>query len=1085
MEETTTFGISDHYGWYHKRPAKKIESYEEGYQYRGRPYSLGGDAGELADQIDRHYYAVLNYQKKDVLKEKLCKSTDGGTYFEGGESPLPNYDEIYATALFVDIDLKDAHKERSLPSEKKKIFSKVIEKMIKEFERLVGEDHVFLLDSVGGVYIFTAPGVTAPISDLNSKGKIFDELTDRMNDWIKKKRIEVLESVDGAEEICKMDAINNKNRQYKGPLSLHKEIDGVVHPIDTATVEYKLIRKEDVDSELISKVKEWCVDFTTVPENHRPLDKMISDLFPDFYEGDWKVALKTWVEEEKEKEKRRKKITEDRKERREERRKKNINLADLETTDNWCDVVDAVNRIDVKEIVKKYASDEFDTSNRSSEITFNPSWRESESGKSCAIPEGENRFIDNKVDKGGGPLKAYALGVGLISTPAEKLDGRTFWKAVEGLSEGGYDIPILEKGSPKPDLLVSVNKPDDVSDLPVEPILIDDRPRRRHVEKARKKTLDCLVDALESQENILIDALPSLGKSNGIIKAAKETHTPLTVLTDRGHKEQYKQIEEWCEDENLSYKRLPSFFQSCPTATGEHGEEWKDKVKDWYERGLTPQQIHKYCSPPCQKDGACPYSMAWNFDPEYYDVLIGHYLCAHLPKVTKKRTVVFDEFPEDAFEEKFSAEKLKKAISDYLQDEDRIPFQNITDLLENRDDEKRREKALEYLDGMKEKTPTWVLDSEETHSLTPTVIHALLEMVGDEDNTVNGYERKRYFDKNKHLTVLHNRATNRIHVMKPPNLYYCRQIIALDGTPIKEMWEISLGGARLEHRQVLDDSERKKYLKEGLNHHFIRTTEHMKPYSSGNYVNIESDRLLLQKLTELYDQRPSMITTKKAKDQYQEEGLLTFVDDHTHYGNLKGSNKLKKKRLGVVIGSNHCGDDYIKKWGAYQNEGVEREGRGEDTDYGDFGNKIYRHMTHNATLQAVMRFGRDGQGAVVYVETNTLPDWVPHETQPGVINIWSDGMKKVFSEAKKREEFTTKTIAKKIDLSKRQVRRCLNELEEKTDTLVKKKEGVAYKWINQGLNGINPGGDTELEGESPYQSPLEGPRPPDGIESRY
>jgi hypothetical protein len=104
----------------------------------------------------------------------------------------------------------------------------------------------------------------------------------------------------------------------------------------------------------------------------------------------------------------------------------------------------ALDTIDVRDVVKRHAADKYDTSNRAHEITFDPSWRRSGSGQSCAIPNSGNSFIDNGTNAGGGPVFAYALGEGLISGDADQsLSGSDFGKAVDAMRADGYQIPVL------------------------------------------------------------------------------------------------------------------------------------------------------------------------------------------------------------------------------------------------------------------------------------------------------------------------------------------------------------------------------------------------------------------------------------------------------------------------------------------------------------------------------------------------------------------------------------------------------------------------------------------------------------------
>ncbi len=111
---------------------------------------------------------------------------------------------------------------------------------------------------------------------------------------------------------------------------------------------------------------------------------------------------------------------------------------------------------------------------------------------------------------------------------------------------------------------------------------------------------------------VLIEALPSIGKSYGVVAWAAETGNPLTVLTAR--RDLYTQCEDCCEEHGLSYKRLPSFHVDCETANGTHGTAWATRVNKVYqEKSLFGGEIHAFAnelfgeSLPCQEDGACSF----------------------------------------------------------------------------------------------------------------------------------------------------------------------------------------------------------------------------------------------------------------------------------------------------------------------------------------------------------------------------------------------------------------------------------------------------------------------------------------------
>lgn len=271
---------------------------------------------------------------------------------------------------------------------------------------------------------------------------------------------------------------------------------------------------------------------------------------------------------------------------------------------------------------------------------------------------------------------------------------------------------------------------------------------------------------------------------------------------------------------------------------------------------------------------------------------------------------------------------------------------------------------------------------------------------------------------------------------------------------------------------MLQDEERAEYIRDALNLKIVRTSEHVKPYNSAGYVNIERDGALLEAIAEQHGQRPSVITTITAEDEYDAAGVLDLIDETKHYGNVLGSNEFDDTRLGAVIGSNHYGDDYIKKWGAYAGEAVERgEKRGADLSYSGFGDDILQHMREHDTLQAVMRFGRDGNGAVVYVHTDTLPEWVPLAGEGRVLTTWSDGMKDVVHALEDLGAATTAAIVEHptVDLSRQQVFDHLETLRERGVLTREQDEddGRRVVWLDDELHRIGEHGDVEPPDDRP------------------
>lgn len=479
-------------------------------------------------------------------------------------------------------------------------------------------------------------------------------------------------------------------------------------------------------------------------------------------------------------------------------------------------------------------------------------------------------------------------------------------------------------------------------------------------------------DAIQSYSAVLINSLPTTGKSHSTVKAIAVCDEPATILTGRGRVEMYEQYREWAKASDLETYKLPS-RTDCPVFRGEHGETQKQMVEQFVSNGAGVSEVHQHLSDElaCMGDDNCPYLRRWDFDPKDYDVLIGHYVHAHLTNVVAGRVVVIDEFPGAAYETELG-NGLPGWVSEWLD----IDW---TELLERRHDMDLRRRLVHHFvapNGTETVEPDPGLAFQGIHAHTPVAVATLLYG----DDLGNGFLSASFGD----IRTAFNRQTQTWHSLTPPDtLGYAKSIIGLDGTPTQVLWDLAMG-LGFDHRQVLDDSERRTYLKNTLGHEYVRTTPFVKtPGANGTYVNVAEDFTLFDEVLETHGEEPGLVTSRRALQKYKNEDEFQFDENEVlYYGNLLGSNKLADKQVGIVAYSQHPGDGFIQKWGGYYGDGVERrtiEGektRGVDLSYTGFGDDILTHMRENQTLQAVLRFGRTGKGARVYIHTNTLPEWV-------------------------------------------------------------------------------------------------------------
>jgi DNA-binding transcriptional ArsR family regulator len=593
-----------------------------------------------------------------------------------------------------------------------------------------------------------------------------------------------------------------------------------------------------------------------------------------------------------------------------------------------------------------------------------------------------------------------------------------------------------------------------------------------------------------------------MGKSYGAVAAAVETNTPVTILTGRGRKEQYGVLRDWAAQQGLDVGDkgqpngdvyvLPSFKKDCPTANGEAGDGWEELVGRWYAAGASPSHIHAYSRAvlehndeieaddiPCQHEGSCAYTRKWDFDPDDFEILIGHYSHGHRPKVVtgseRNRTVVLDEFPE-SYETELRGDSLRSAINQYLADHGRspsdgltddradddppaIPYRSFDDLLTHRDDADRREAAVAYLEyhgvDTDEDAALHYADGDgqgETpdHALAPLAIYTILATaVGG--TLGNGYYRTELPHDRAAVGVFDeggDDVANRfgVSLLRPPQaLDFADKVVALDGTPTVDMWELATG-LDFTHEVVLED-RRAEYVEAALGYRIVPTTDYVKPYNSDQHVNSGEDAALLEAITSHHDQRPAVVTTSTARYVWgnDDDNPITLDDDNNVvegpvsglkiYGNILGSNRFADEDLGVVVGSNHYGDGFIRRWGAYAGKAVQRQAvDGEDTakgkalSYGTFGDKVHRHMREHDTLQSLFRFGRNTDGATIYVATDTLPDWLPTHGRGDVVT--SDGLAVVLRALDELDVASPSAIHdhNAVEISRRQVQTHLSRL---------------------------------------------------------
>lgn len=471
----------DHYGWYETRDVDDPDVIDDGYPQKKRCLIPERDFQTAVENVDRSLFAVTSWKPEEEFEDwwacgrdesdtRIWKAAEEGE--ETDPAAMPNYEDLRGVAAWGDIDLTDDLKGDRLDLNEltQQVAEATLDAYIEEYAKLYGSrDAVYALDSIGGAYIFGAPAATLPIAehfegDEDALALVMEAFVNRSNEWLAEAQERVETRIEGADSVIDPDWVNNKNREFKAPLSLHGDHDAVVTPMDTDGVTYEATPYEAVDEDLIAEVEEWAANLTADTEEHREcVEALVENLWPDYADehDDWQAALDAWVRdqyhEQALKEKRRRERRKRTEKRREELDKLDGSLKGADITPIKQDVYDAVNDIPIDSLVQSHCA-EWEPTGRDGH--FNPGaglWRDSSSGTAAFVNTDKNIFIDSGVTDAsgehakGGPAKFMALVENIIRDPSEDLTGEDWWKAVDKLRDANYDIPvhIPEKGSEK------------------------------------------------------------------------------------------------------------------------------------------------------------------------------------------------------------------------------------------------------------------------------------------------------------------------------------------------------------------------------------------------------------------------------------------------------------------------------------------------------------------------------------------------------------------------------------------------------------------------------------------------------------
>ncbi len=970
-------GKNDDAGWYIKALSDREEFTEV-----ARPAIFYLDSDTLTQRVDRCIYSTTSYKDPESLGFQHCVTGKGTTQWENDENPMPGYEALRGLSVWGDIDLCDGLKLQRdrLDDRQKGLIEEVLTAYGEEFAKLVGgQDAVYALDSVGGAYFFTAPEITLPIADHfdddDARARVFKGLVDRSNRWLKQAQERVEDRISDAATVINPDWVNNVNRAYKAPLSLHSYHDAVVMPLDPANPDYTMMPLSAVGEREYVKAADWGESLTKVEYTDR-VSTLVEQLWPEYADvDDWKTTLDEWVADTA-------------------RPNTSTTLHQRSSHGNRAAEYDR-SKLDIVELVKKYCKEWEPNGNK---YHFNPGhhlWKDSDSGRTCRVFPKTNTFVDVGNDDwygGGGPLKFLALVFGHLDSPAGSFDRATTFKTwlrakQEGLLPENDRIPAralvyvaLEANLCETDDIVDGWKiPDqaynkaleyvqkqydaDPGRNPIERVRLDWEPLRIPHE-LRRRAWNAEIDwpttedyhdrnqnALEADmmtpKNILRDAPTASGKSYPVATTSWRNFPEITggqpVVHLHDNNKARDQAAADSAEAGVDFHKLRARDDIaddgepiCPVAAGEHdhitmnGEvasAWLERQCD--KKGLQFALARSYLAQYNDQNADLPeYTDQWSGIPRdddgnpVVDVIHASKQFAYVKSLRQGTNIVLDEltsYEVDEFYDNRNSQpdynRIKTTIEWFLRQVDApiSTFERFVSIARNPGPELQLYLGTEI--AIQKHVHKFVfLQYPAAHALAPAITRAIWRALKDEPDQNGRYAAHVETDDDATVSIVMDRQHKVRRVRHVPDFSTARSVICLEADPTHQLWELNTG-IELELERVDTPEERRLWRTFERNLTVVQIGDYRRPVgTAGRYFQKGQATVMFQAISEFSGgELRAQIAPSSVEDEVNKIAADAGVESplSMHPGATESRNDFEGLHWGLVHRCLDPGDDPV------------------------------------------------------------------------------------------------------------------------------------------------------------------------------
>jgi len=468
--------------------------------------------------------------------------------------------------------------------------------------------------------------------------------------------------------------------------------------------------------------------------------------------------------------------------------------------------------------------------------------------------------------------------------------------------------------------------------------------------EARDRLEDTLFSALEAEENTLIDAPTSLGKSYTTATTPwreypEVTGGDLVIHIHQTRNARDEAVAESKATDGVSCCVFEGREDTCPTAAGKHDDtltaphgyspsEWFEWMCDVRKNGFhsAHRELEKHCDTPCTENGDCPALKQWwqtlRDDDGNPTVDVVHTTAnfAHVEALTEDANLVFDERPDYALNLGDSErQQVRDSVSNLLEyrSNGEYAIADVTSANRHGNTERIRElRAL--LDEAVSRD--WYFRREETHRLAPEIGLAILnaeEIIENrwagEDVNFSGRRMGQY----QGVKVVLNSKGKLRHIQYSPSLSDARCIIGLDAFPSEYRWQLNTVDD-LTCENVLPPAVRRRWRREERGLTVVQVADNTRSYTSGwDGAGDERAEGLIRALRRKHgDEFRTCITPGSIEDDVrrfmQEAGIKSpppldgkSVEPTMHYGGQNSRNDFEREVVGLLIGCIDPGDKNI------------------------------------------------------------------------------------------------------------------------------------------------------------------------------